>query len=585
MNINYSANIPFWESVRKYIENFSTSETSNKTQKIFQLKAADETVIYEDRAKDGTLLSTTRIGRYYPIDDCKTYKYHKSLNDLCEHIAFYRNPDSKNLKKETSSASFSSKNRGDLKTETTLSTELKKILGLNKKSDEEIKKLLSVESIYQHNSEFNGHAYLNKQGKYVYINSAIASSNDRKATTTQNLSVLKEGGQNLLYTGRPDTPEKAKEQALFILSQKSNGVSLKEADKSSEPSKSAPKWLNQVKGLTWNPKLQCIEFPYAVYSLMSDSSVMSSMYTLLNTPEHNEKKFIEEEAKTLESLKKEPMLVKDAQGNVFKMQLKPILLSQRFNAFSTLKAFVGEGKVSSALMETAYKEIQALLNARPKIRIQLQSHINVLDQYFMGKKHLSDAHLFMLMNTVLKELSGESEELPLVLHCKSSTDRTGIGAAILTAMSQMKRLGIEIPSDMGLLTKDPRFKALYQINWIPTWHQRSEYSRDIAGISFGNGITQNPIVIECLPENFLEKSSSSLRWLGSGAFAASSTLILNTSFYLNRFFKQNSPAFSAYLQNDLFTFPYYPNVQVNQKGLVYKSKGEALSPLRKEEKM
>lgn len=566
-----------------YLENCIEMLPTHRKTSTAALKTLGETISYEDKDNKGQTLSSTKVERYYPNSSVTSYKCHKSLRDLCKSIAQQRGSSESSLAKDSSTASFSSKNRGDLKTKVTLSEELKNTLGLNNQTDEFIENFLSTESNYEHNSEFNGHSYLDKNGRFVQINSAIESSADRKALHAQNLSVVKQGGENLLYTGRPDTLPKAKEQALFIMSHKKGAPILEEAS-SSEASKTPPKWLEKVKGLSWNPTLQCVEFPYAVYSLMSDSLTMSKVCDMLGTPENNERKFLKEEIKTLKALGQESFAVKDAEGHVFNVRCKPILLSQGFNAFSTLKAFTLEGGTSSPLMAKGFQELKEVLNERSKEK--LKPHIETLEAYFAGKTSLSSLHLFLHMNMLIMEISGENEELPLVLHCKSSTDRTGIGAAVLASVKQMKKMGEEIPADMSTLTQNVKFKELFALNWIPTWHQRSEYSRDVAGISFGKDISQNPVVAECLPERYLTPSKSLIRWTLSGIFGGFSVAISElrsmTSTFTSKL-SEEGKAFDSYLKTDL-SIPYYPHVHVNKLGGQYRSTGIPLSPLQKEEK-
>lgn len=579
----------------------SYDTTVTKVGKLYgSSNKSDEIINYEDRSKDNKLISSTKVNYYYPNKSFKSYKQHKSFKDLCEYIARKRNPNlSKNSSLEISNTSFSALNRADLQTDVTLSRALKKHLGLEGKSNDEIRNLLQIESFYEHNSEFNGHSYIDKEGKLVKINTGISSSADRKALNTQNLSVVKAAGKNLLYTGRPDTLEKAEEQARFILSSKAEIPMLQKASNSTMISSEKPKWIQGKEGIRWNPHTKCIELPYVIYSIMSDSNLLASWYKLIKSPENNEKLFIENELETLKKLKKEPILVKDADGNVFKVVCQPILLSQSFNSFSTTKGFMLEGTLSPVILLKGWVALRSLLKNQPNTIKKVVHHIHTLDNYFKGKTHLSSLHLFLHMNIVLSELNGKHENLPLVLHCKSSTDRTGIGAAILSTLAQFKKLNISIPSDMSLLTKDSKFKELFALNWIPLWYQRSKYSRDVEGISFGSSIGQNPIVVECLPERYLKKSRSKRRFVFSAALATGNFIgsafmalhrtnlfILNLLAYkfsltseeklLDSFIVANN----AILESSKLSF--YPNTRVNEKGLKFKSqKGTPRSPLDK----
>jgi hypothetical protein len=577
------------------------SKTSSLVNEYFSSKKPKKEVFtYLDKTQSGKLISSTKVKHTYPVPSNKTYQHHKSLEDLCTHIALTRNPNAgKKLAAEASSASFSSRNRGDISTEVRICKGLKKILGIDSWPEHKIKDFFNIESLYKKNSEFNGHSFSNKFGKVIEINSASTSSADRKALPVQNLTVVKSSGENLLYTGRPDTKEKAKEQALFILSHKLNVPLLEEADPTSKPSSEMPKWLKGKKGVTWNETSQTLELPYVVYSIMSDSTVQSAFYKKMNDPFSNEKLFIETERKTLNSLKKEPFLVKDSTGKVFKLQCKPIFLSQSFNSFDLMKGFVGEGSLSPAITSQGWKELSNILKENPKKAEKLHDHIATLNKYFKGDQHLSNLHLFLHMNIILQELNSENEDLPTVLHCKSSTDRTGIGAALLATLKQFERLGIPLPSDMNVLTSDIRFKELFHINWIPTWHQRSKLSRDIEGISFGKGLGQNPILLDILPERFLQRKKGSMSGrIKSSFFAAANALGYEfyRAFHLNTCSLKNKEmttekhgekmAVLAHSNCQRKTPCHLPTVYLNERIHNFRSKtGSPLSPLQKEKQI
>ncbi len=574
---SYITNLPVISSSSSYVTSVASFVTN-----YFCKKPSKEFICnYTDTTEDNKQISLTKIYYHHPKPTHTTFKHYESLEALCTHIARTRTPfPLKSLKKEISSSSFSSVNRGDISTEVSLSKSLKKLIGLENKTDQEIKDFLKTESSYKHNSEFNGYSYTDQKGKLVQIDTATASSADRESSAIQNLTVVKSGGRNLLYTGRPDTLEKAKEQALFILSHKLNIPLLEEASSSETVSKEKPIWLNGKKGITWNPKEQCIELPYALYSIMSDSDTQHAFYNLMNDPANNEKLFIKKEVETLKKLKNNPVFIKDESGKVFKLQCKPILLSQCFNAFETFKGIAAEGSLSPIIMREGWDEIHSLIKKTPEKLKKVQQHVEILNNYFSGSIHLSSIHLFLHMNIILSEINGVNESLPIVLHCKSSTDRTGIGAAILATLGQFKSLKIPIPSDLNLLTSDLRFKELFFLNWAPTWHQRSKYSRDILGISFGAGLQQNPILVDCLPKRFLKDSSSKFHNIKSGFFAGINFLGLR----IYHCFSKKVPAVSLHAKLQLNNHSYLPKLRINEKAAKFRSVGQALSPLQKSKK-
>ncbi len=237
---------------------------------------------------------------------------------------------------------------------------------------------------------------------------------------------------------------------------------------------------------------------------------------------------------------------------------------------------------------------------------KLREHIDILSSYFRGANYLSNLHLFLHMNIVISELNKGSQNLPTVLHCKSSTDRTGIGAALVATLRQFERLRIPIPSDMTLLTKDIRFKELFYLNWIPTWHQRSKYSRDIEGISFGKAVGQNPILLDVLPKRFLDKQKASISHnIRSGFFALFNALGLKiyTAVNINNpfVFAPTNPFMSptkmtpeefrdkmatiAYSNIQRKKLSYLPDFYLNKRVHKFRSQSRAaLSPLQKQQR-
>lgn len=562
------------------------------TQSISFQRPIPEISRYEDTAEDGRRISLVHVEHVYPKASATSYEHHESLRHLCKNISNQRNPKGAS-EKEISSSSFSSKNRGDLFARPTLSKGLKHLLGLENKTDQEIADLLEIQSIYKHNSEFNGHSYTDHNGMVVQIDHATSSSADRLSDPIQNLSVVKENGETIAYTGRPNTIDKAEEQALFMLSNKLGIPLLKKADPSKIPLQEMPTYLRGKEGLNWNENGASLEFPYVVYAIMSDSNLMWAFYT--RTPEHNEKRFLKKEIKALQHLSKEPIAVEDAHGNVFKVSYKPILMSQSFNSFEKFK-FLGEGYTSPLLMRQGWDKIQKFLPKTP----ELEPHIKALEQHFSSlSKRLSILHLFLHMNIIISAINGANEKLPTVLHCKSSTDRTGIGMAILATLKQFKRLGIPIPGDLKKLTDDLRFKELFALNWIPTWHQRSSFSRDDLGISFGSGVQQNPILLECLPKRYLTKSPSlPMQAVQSAAFNILHypLLVLTQTAHQIAYLPANlarltsaegrKELFTIYKNTllDMVTPVIYPSTFINEKGNQFRSTGKpALSPLQKKE--
>lgn len=551
--------------------------------------------LYQDFSSDNKLLSSVKVYQKTSKLPEQDYKHHESFKDLCLCIAKQRNPSCSS--KEVNEASFSGVNRNELETEVTLSPSLKKLFNLSQATDEKIKKLFTIRSLYKYNSEFNGHSYTDKQGNLVKIQTATSSSSDRKSPSTQNLSVLTLDNQNLLYTGRPDTYEKAEEQAHFVLSHKLGIPLLKTVDPTAKVSQEMPSWAVDQPGVLWNPRTKSLEVPYVVYSLMSDSNLLSFFYSSSNSSENNEKLLLKQEQQALEALAKHSVYAKDWEGNVFKIAYKPILFSQGFNASAAaLKGISQEGSVSPLVMKQGWNSLLKILGKYPQKVQKLEYHIQTLNRYFQEQKYLDPVELFFHMHILLAELNQEHEVLPIVLHCKSSTDRTGIAAAMLTALKQYRKMQLPIPQDPKKWISDPKFKELFVLNWIPMWHQRSKFSRDIEGVSFGSGLFQNPILLECLPQRYLTNSFQYPSWwgkvglltifnlIGSLSEVSSRALLLGQAFSSKRNPESATTVFrKSLLEQSRPSF--CPTVQVNEKGLRFKSKtSHPPSPLEKEEK-
>ncbi len=523
----------------------TSKPTSPKDQQVS--KAAKRSFVrYEDRNSEGKILSRTNV--HYvsrPIPKMKFQK-HESFEALCTHMAKTRGLGDK---ADPLNAKCSTFNRSDLETEVFVSKRLKKKLGIPKEeTDTQVKNFFKTETIYKHNSEFNGHSYKNEKGSYTKIHSAIASSADREALTTQNLSLVKTGGEKFLYAGRPDSFEKAKEEALFVLSHTVDIPLLTEGKETDKVNPNKPKWIEGKKGITWNEKTKCIEFSYTIYSLMSDSSLTSFIYSKIQKlPKEDELLLLNQEKEALARLKSGPIVIKDENGNVFKVQFKPIFFSQGFNSFPTFKGFLGEGTLSPPIMAQGWKELKARQDFAEKTK-GVQAHVQQLEEYFAGHLHLSNLHLFIHMHLVLSAIN-TNEELPLVLHCKSTVDRTGMGVAILTALDQWKRLGKTIPADLSKLidSKEEEFKELFFLNWLPTWNERARAARVHEGVCFGLGASRNPIMLECLPKRCLKESKSTLRWMLSGALATINTI----GSYWKWFWVSCEPMFYSHSEQEL----------------------------------
>ncbi len=437
-----------------------------------------------------------------------------SLDVLCESELLRRKPDYQTvlspaeINKLKKQIAFSACNRDDLISQPAIEDPvLRHDLGITNNDA-----ILKSEHLFVKNSPMNGKRYMNGD-QIVTLSQAIACSSDREVENTCNLRVVRNTAkESIAYTGRVDSNKKADEQAAFIF--------LHEL-------------ATSKKGITTTTAPDgtlVYEMDYVINSMLSAPWILSKESILSSFPE---RQYVENEIRALQHLRDKGVhTITDPNdpSRTYQVKFNPILFSESTNLFVRLQKilppfFTGEEyelEISEAglsdLERAALKQI-AKLQRENKVDVlqQIQSHFRKLKELDNDTsmepedrtmtKYLYRDHLCKLLN------------LPIVYHCKSSTDRTGITIALSQALSQWIALKRPLPQNLSLLLNDWRFKELYAANWM-TGHQITRYARGgegtIAGeqmnplnlgYSLNRSFAQIPISTKLIPNRYLRNYS------------------------------------------------------------------------------
>ncbi|NDD58399.1 MAG: hypothetical protein EBZ47_03990 [Chlamydiae bacterium] len=419
-----------------------------------------------------------------------------SLDTLCEQESTRRALPTPPKKKDIA---YSATNRFDLSSEVNIESELLRS-ELQIRQDDDLK-LLSTTHVFSKNSPLNGQSY--KDGNTQYsITHAISSSSDRTSVKVGNLRRVTNSATNttITYTGRVETKEKALEQASFIffseLDAKATGISKK----------------TNEEGVT------TYEMHYAVNSLLSSSPLAAAGF--------NEREAICQEREILSSLRnqKAPEILSHPEtGKKYKVQLKPVLFSSSFNIFNHLELITDDYTSGKALNEEINAEsLQALASFKKNFIDNLDKEtdkelISTIESAWCQCKNTDAQH--PEVNILRRDYLFKLLNLPLVYHCKSSTDRTGVAIALSSALYQWKALKLPILNDVSSLLDSQSFKELFAIN-LMSGHQITSASRSFEGTVEGKtgnpleigyklseGLKQNPVIARLMPERYLKEVS------------------------------------------------------------------------------
>jgi len=447
-----------------------------------------------------------RYPEYRVIDGVKSWfkdRFPNLTRWVIGNETFYKELTAKEVNKYKKQIAFSACNRDDLISEPTIdSPALRQSLGISSDT------VLKSEHIFAKNSPMNGLSF--RQGEEtVLLDRAIACSSDRNVENTGNLRVVKDAsGKSVSYTGRVDSDLKAKEQASFIffneLKSGMKGIAQTVADDGST----------------------VYEMDYMINCLLSAPWIWSEESPIAAFPE---RKYIENQIEALDRLRDQgihTLTDPNAPSRTYKVKFNPILVSDSFNLFVRLQKvlppfFTGEERASeiteegmTGLEKIAARKIGQLQGEKKYDAIaQVQGHLKKLDELENDTEMEPEDRILakILYRDHLCKLLG----IPIVYHCKSSTDRTSITIALSQALGQWIDLKQPLPSDLTLLLKDWRFKELFAANWM-AGHQITRYARGgegtVAGqtlnpknlgLALSRGMAQNPMIAKLVPERYL----------------------------------------------------------------------------------
>ncbi len=442
-----------------------------------------------------------------------------SLKNRFPHVArlamgvdqFYKNLTQKEVNKYKTQIAYSAMDRDDLICQPKMEDpSLREQLKLTDDST------LQTEHLFAKNSPLNGQSFMHK-GKLVPLSQAIACSSDRKVENTGNLRVVQsKDKESICYTGRADSDRKALEQASFIflneLKTKGKGITSSTDGKG-------------------NLVYQC---DYVVNSMLSIPWIWSKESAIAPFPE---REYLKNERKAFLALQeKGVMTIEDPNcpGMKYQVRFNPILFSRSSNIYTRLESwlppfFTGQSQAEKVSKEgflhlkslalTKLESLQKQLSTQKAQTLKapieqkikgINDCLQILEQYLKQSKLRPEAE--WLIRDYLSKLL----DLPIVYHCKSSTDRTSVTVAISSTLKQWMKLGLPIPENIPDLLQNPLFKELFTANWM-AGHQITRYARGgkgtVAGEKLNNknlglylsrGISQNPIIAQLLPERYLK---------------------------------------------------------------------------------
>lgn len=470
----------------------------------------------------------TRFPNYTVITGAKAYFKNKFPNLTRLIIGadhFYKEFTEKEVKKLKKQIAYSACNRDDLRCipkieDPTLRQEL------NLKDDTQ----LQTDHNFAKNSPMNGQSFI-QDGKTVHVTQGIASSSDRKVMNTGNLRVVQtRNGESICYTGRADSDKKTLEQASFIF--------LNEL-------KSHGKGISKTTDANGNIIYQ---LDYVANSLLSTPWIWGGKSAIAPFPE---REYVKKERAAFLKLKNSgPITIEDPNrpGQTYQVKFNPILFSRSFNMYNRLENwlppfFTGMSH-SQKISKKGFSELeshvqQKLVAMEQQLSTDLpQERKNALEQKIQAikttlktlKMHQDNHHLRPEEELLARDYLCKLLEIPLIYHCKSSTDRTSITNAISSALQQWIELKLPIQDGICSLINDYRFKELFAASWM-AGHQITRYARGgegtVAGQTLNNknlglvlsrGITQNPAIAHLLPQRYLTEFPTSTKLKACAAY-------------------------------------------------------------------
>jgi hypothetical protein len=463
--------------------------------------------VYEDPTWKVEVKTFTDKSSYLSMHSSNSQEVieHPSLEDLTEKVRQSR-PEP-NLSKDdpliqARNITHSATPRKDLQASVHLSKAQAEALGVNSLTPEELR----VQHVFLKNG-LNNRSYIAADGTKVVLKTAIAGSSDRETDKLQmarKVAPLSEGidakkAPSYCYTGRPDTEKRALEQATMIFFSELDSNNPKGLKKKSETS---------------------FELTYVVNSLQSNSPLYGAARLVGGKSRAPEHLMFEQEEAALKTLSEGVYSLK-RNGKTYVVKFKPILFSRQINIFSNLEKVLDSsisgskrGLEASRKGWEKLKEIaEPKAQGNPLIRYLIDRIDRSMNGRWIGSQEEALDELFC--RAVLVKLLN----LPIVYHCKSSTDRTSIFVAMQVALEQWLAIGKKIPENPTDLLDDENFKELFAMNWMQG-HQISRNARSAEGLFtingkteeidgeymtlfIGNGIDSCSPLVRLLPERYL----------------------------------------------------------------------------------
>ena len=363
---------------------------------------------------------------------------------------------------------------------------------------------------FNHNSAMNGMSYLDNQGNQVTISHAITASEDFLSDRTSMLRrVSKENKAVLAYAGRPDTLQKAQEQAAWMFTQ--------------ERKQSICKGVEHTGQYDANNR-PIYRFTYVVDSLLSSSIIHDP-----RKPNRHEQKMVEGEIQAFNALRanQEGTLMTDPKtGQACKVIFHPIFLQNAFSWTYEVNeilpdwiSHLSSEKATSDLGIQQLKEYAQQFQEALKGRA-LNDPIKAAINHNLNRvlPLLNDFHSYKPEKKVLVlSLVAEALHLPLVIHCISSKDRTGVSIALVSALDQYRAMNKSI-ENLDAVLADETFKELFCAN-LMIGHQITNYAQgaqgefegEQLGDFFGYELDFNLTFLRLLPNRYLQDNQKILK--------------------------------------------------------------------------
>ncbi len=409
--------------------------------------------------------------------------------------------------------SFSLLNNPDYKSELKTSDLLRKHLSDSSQlPQEKIDQHLTTSHIFLKNG-YNGARYKDGQtGATITVENSHCGSWDRDSSGIQMSRAIFAGDPSngkktptICYTGRPDTYSKAFEQAKMIF-----------FTETLDGGNNHHKGLSHAQNRDGTPEKTPDGKPvfllrYAVNSMQSTSP----LYALGG---ENECEYLENEQKALQKLRDQGIHQIPNPKNpkeMISVRFQPILFSRQVNIFSNLEkllpSWISGSKHSLDITRNGWQELKGLAEekktelqikisqlqkqketatgaSKERIEKQLETLetdakliIELVDQLDQSFNRTLGFQLSPGEELLCRDMLCKLIQLPLIYHCKSSTDRTSVGVAMSCTLHQWRSMGMPIPPRFTELLKNEDFKELFLANWA-AGHQISRNARAAYGV-------------------------------------------------------------------------------------------------------